>query len=49
MALFDVVDDTVLMSKSILAPMLADIGEIGVDKFGQQVCYISTRSPERTC
>ena len=35
--LFDSVDDTVLVRKSIVQPICEDINKIGVDKYGAKV------------
>ena len=47
-ALFDAVDDTVLMNKSIIAPLLKDVDEIGLDKFGAKVLLylLAPREPK---
>lgn len=41
-ALFDSVDDTVLVNKSILNPMIKDVDEIGIDKVGAKVSSLWT-------
>jgi len=47
-ALFDAVDDTVLLNKKIIAPLLAEIDEISQDKFGRKTLMylIQPRNPK---